>query len=122
VGDIKHDWTDEICGYKTTDSFCENCHRAGGYVPFPCIPDFTDSLDACFKWLVPKIQSEYEISIVTDDSFRNRGTTRITLTHVTKGSHGVDKFYPLEYLGMDNNPALALCLAIEKVIDGLSVY
>ena len=64
------------------------------------IPDFPESLDACFKWLVPKL---YTLQITT---LENRGTTAEAQLNNKWG------------VGGNEAPALALCLAIEKLIDG----
>ena len=115
VGDIKHDWTDEVCGYKTTECFCENCHRAEDYTPFPCVPDFTDSLDACFKWLVSKLGN---VLIEMDKT----GTA-----HPGHFEVWVEQFVGNEFNSRHSggaraeNPALALCLAIEQLIDSCGV-
>jgi hypothetical protein len=100
IGNISHDWTDEVCGYKTTECFCKNCHRAEDYTPFPCIPDFTDSLDACFQWLVPKA-----IKFIQDKNVWNYQQSRRLLFDCW-----------LSLLNEDDY-ALALCLAIEKLIE-----
>ncbi len=60
--------------------------------------DFTDSLDACFQWLVPKLIS-YRL-----DNLSGEHTVIIGMKSVIAISTG-------------ETPALALCLAIEKVID-----
>lgn len=62
-------------------------------------PYFTDSLDACFKWLVPKLES-YELKL-------------------NYKKHCAWVKLPTKYteFGMAETPALALCLAIEKLID-----
>jgi len=71
--------------------------------------DFTDSFDACLKWLVPKLQDKgYQIDIVC---FEHKG-------------FAVSPFYVLDDQTRplidvrDDSLALALCLAIEKLIDG----
>jgi len=69
------------------------------------LPDFTKSLDACFKWLVPRASEDgYEIAISTE---------------------GKDYYGELFSQGQGDHfqakaeiPSLALCLAIEKLIDG----
>lgn len=68
-------------------------------------PNFTQSLDACFKWLAPKLFDEGYAIIVTQDLARACAYVR-----------------PLEFGrqfdATDNhNPALAFCLATEKLID-----
>jgi len=70
--------------------------KEGRYIQ---LPDFTQSLDACFKWLVPK--AEQKSKIVLYDWLVLRNTVK------------------------DN--ALALCLAVEKLIkvkeeDTVDVY
>ena len=69
-------------------------------------PNFTQSLDACFKWLVPKLQLDgWLVSL--------RG-------HEFKGYDVLLEFVPrdLDLIRIDNNnPALTLCLAVEKLID-----
>lgn len=76
-----------------------------GYAPFwkdpnykniDNAPDFTESLDACFKWLVPKYIS-------------------ILMESVSEQTAYEMLFYKWLQEGFD---ALALCLAIEKLIDG----
>ena len=58
-------------------------------------PNFTQSLDACFKWLVPEAHNK-----LGDIKFYN------LMAHWIR-----DTIYGKE-------PALILCLAIEKLIDG----
>ena len=69
-------------------------------------PKFTRSLDQCFKWLVPKVIGNAEFSvIVTQDLAQCSGYVRPLQ-------------FGRQYDAVDNsNPALALCLAIEKLID-----
>lgn len=64
------------------------------------IEPFTDSLDACFKWLVPKL-----------DYF--------CLTTEDKGGFYADVSIGEEYAEYfkAETPALAICLAIEELID-----
>lgn len=70
------------------------------------LPLFYRSLDACFKWLVPKIikSADYSI-IITQNLARCIGYVR-----PMQGGR--------QYDATDNrSPALALCLAIERLID-----
>lgn len=60
-------------------------------------PDFTHSLDACFKWLVPKAREE-----LTQD--------RLYLVLYNWISS-------IGYFDGDSESALALCKTIEKLID-----
>lgn len=68
---------------------------------------FTTSLDACFKWLVPHIG----YAIVTFDTTATDGNCVVLL----------EDFYlaqPIrKYEGEAETPALALCKAIENLID-----
>jgi len=76
-----------------------------GYIP-EHTPNFPDSLDACVKWLVPRLtgwtlakhrdEAEYKASVLIGDPVR-------------------DKISPAAYA---ETPSLALCLAIEKLIEG----
>jgi len=78
--------------------------EVGTYYHHETISDlFTQSLDACFKWLVPKL-SWFQLNNW------NKKKEYIAFVGVEEGKtfDGKDK----------NNPALALCLAIEKLIRG----
>uniref|UniRef100_A0A6H1ZRF0 Phage ABA sandwich domain-containing protein n=1 Tax=viral metagenome TaxID=1070528 RepID=A0A6H1ZRF0_9ZZZZ len=72
------------------------------------IPVFTDSLDACFKWLVPKVEDP-SISVYKP---------------VLGGNYWVcvlgEKGCIDNVNASGETPALALCLAIEKLIDSQS--
>jgi len=68
--------------------------------------NFTQSLDACFKWLVPKVIRDAEYSVIITQNL----------------AQSIGYIRPLQsgkqYDAVDNHsPALALCLAIEKLID-----
>jgi len=69
---------------------------------------FTDSLDACFKWLVPKLNS-----LVL--SYRGYDKKYGAVVSIEPGT--------LEFTFVSNlteSPSLSLCLAIEKLIDSKS--
>lgn len=69
----------------------------------PCdLPNFVGSLDACFKWLVPKLPPPDILF------YRKFGKWEASL-----------EFYqdPWESIESAETPAHALCLAIEKLID-----
>ena len=57
--------------------------------------DFTQSLDACFKWLYPQLRKE--LGFLDLEAFMKRWVNSFTWR--------------------DDKPALSLCLAIEKLID-----
>ena len=68
--------------------------------------DFIDSLDACFKWLVPKLQDK---GIVVDlIAYEHKGYGCVISSVVDDKNIAIIR---------NDNPALALCLAIEKLID-----
>lgn len=58
--------------------------------------DFTTDLSLCFKWLVPKL-TDAQRARLPGEFFHDGSFT---------------------FNGFWDNPALALCLAIEKLIDG----
>lgn len=68
---------------------------------FGDIPDFTSDLNAIFKWLVPKLKGLAEIDISSPDE---NGRTMCKVIA-----------YENSY-GNGETPALALCLAIDKLI------
>ena len=77
------------------------------------MPDFTDpdfGVAYCFKWLVPKV--EYYFSYQFNETLLKDESKRWRCLLSNKG-FGKEKF---ESFGA--TPALALCLAIEKLIDG----
>lgn len=67
------------------------------------LPNFTNSLDACFKWLTKGFNGVWWYDF---DNGRHTWTFR------KKGS---------ETIGEAETPALALCLAIEKLIDSEAI-
>jgi len=71
-------------------------------------PNFTQSLDACFKWLVPKLKQEgLMITVNMLGSISEKWDCRLH-----KG------YFPNIAICLEEAeiPALALCLAIEKLI------
>ena len=76
------------------------------------LPNFIQSLDACIKWLVPKIEF-VEVVIFCDG---NRGNDKKGIGYYVQLRDKVEnmKGHSLEW---HEPPALALCLAIEKIID-----
>jgi len=74
-------------------------------IPKESLPNFTNSLDACFKWLVPKF---YRYWMTRTNNCKE---------HRFEFSWGdADGF--VFYYAEAETPALALCLAIEKLIEG----
>ena len=64
------------------------------------LPDFTQSLDACFKWLVPKAYPD-----------------SISFDYTAISFECEIKCFTKLYHGKGEREALALCKAIEKLID-----
>lgn len=64
------------------------------------LPRFTRSLDACFEWLVPKLD-----------------TVTIEKTPYYEGFLATAEIEERSWEVEDKTPALALCKAIEKLID-----
>jgi len=94
----------EWAGLKFTDASVPTIVKhPDGY--YSVCPNFTESLDACFKWLVPKIIKDGNYSII-----------------ITQDIAGCTAYVrPLQsgrqYDATDNrSPALALCRAVLKVI------
>ena len=83
----------------------------------PDEPPFAQSLDASFRWLVPKLQDRgHNIELY---SYEHKGYSATIYKEVfsQRGSDGYDPWLqPISQVKGDN-PALALCLAIEKLID-----
>jgi len=69
---------------------------------------FTRSLNACFKWLVPKLQSEYRVYSITFDNLPVHTETEIACI-----LHSADYETQIFY---GKTPALALCKAIEQLL------
>lgn len=68
-------------------------------------PNFTHSLGVCFKWLVPKLKC-----LVLEADLRGDGV------YLAKVWAYVGD-YELQATAWEKTPALAICRAIEKVID-----
>lgn len=81
--------------------------RPDGQYEGSCLPDFPHSLDACFKWLVPKLNEQaLRIRLINQPVGGN------TFFCAIGGKHLAHGWAEAETL------AIALCLAIEKLIDG----
>lgn len=80
--------------------------KVGEWYRWENIPILTGSLDACFKWLVPKLPNNLGISIGKDGD-RPYFYCRI------EGAY----FDSIRLVKTAETPALALCKAIEKLID-----
>lgn len=73
------------------------------------LPIFTESLDACDKWLIPKLTDNgVQVELWAYCNLR----PTCTLHHLDDDS---------EYQGEGDSLALAFCCAIEKLIDGKKI-
>lgn len=83
------------------------------------LPDFTQSLDACFKWLVPRLKELCSCNNGHSDNdlymdlrlCDGQGWTKSGWMCVVRCYRSIASVDGIE------SPALALCLAIEKLID-----
>lgn len=76
------------------------------------VPNFTSSLDACFRWLTPKI--EYVEVVIFCDKERGSGKQGLGYSAQLRDEADNIKGHSPEWY---ETPSLALCLAIEKLID-----
>lgn len=76
------------------------------------LPNFASSLDTCFKWLVPKLKPEVTKFVSITDAITGR-------YGLGWGCHLILEGWGETVAVVDKNfsPALALCKAIEKLID-----
>ena len=74
-------------------------------------PDLTNSLDACFKWIVPENCSV---------CFNHMKGNVVCLLTIPKGTGIYGSYVISSGKVSKGEDALALCLAIEKLIDGES--
>ena len=91
-----YSWYEDGAGYTMENVFVKD-----GEV----VADFTTSLDACFKYIVPKLEDLQNIYFTQ----RRNGEWEARLwfyTGIMQIGYGL------------NNPALAFCRAVEKLIDG----
>ena len=84
--------------------------------------DYVNDISVCFKWLVPKLQGlnkPYGVGIQIDcmggsqDWYCHLNSVR---TPIPKGKDILDRRFGV--YAVDKTPALALCRAILKLIDG----
>ena len=94
----------EWCGLKSPhiDDLGHAIYWKEGYEGGCPVPHFTRSLDACFKYIVPKLKLMY---LTIWDGFEAH--LAIRLPH---------ERYEV-YVGKAETPALAFCRPVEKMID-----
>ena len=105
---LKHDWTNEVHGYRINDCICARC----GISDWPpsnasslCLLRLT--LDNLFKYAVPKLM-EQGYTIMCESV--KEGISVLYEWCFTRGENeGI-------WQALDKDPALALAEAIEKVI------
>ena len=87
------------------------------------LPDFTSDLNACFRWLVPKLRE------IMDNLETLTSLEDITFNYEDKEVIAYISYWPItgnevadNYMatkeGKGDSEALALCLAIEQMMDG----
>jgi len=74
------------------------------------LPYFDESLDACFKWLVPKLTGFLYQYTITINNIRDGWACQLY-------GHTDNPYIPKRIDETGETPALALCKAIEKLID-----
>ncbi len=82
-----------------------------GYKGICYTANFTQSLDACFKWLVPKLENHWYQYCITLNNVRDGWACQLFRSEESP-------FVPKRIDEIAETPALALCKAIEKLIDG----
>ena len=79
------------------------------------LPDFPTSLDACFEYIVPKLN---RISIYTDKRIGPKNPDTMTYGgYKATVEVSINNVTQWQEIGEGETPALALCLAVEKLID-----
>jgi len=78
-------------------------------------PNFTGSLDLCFQWLVPKLRDFGLLEISFHYSFSTADDDELVLGFACR-LH-VEKYLLTLFCAYENTPSLALCKAIEQLMD-----
>ena len=113
-------WYDEPCSYRGCSGHC-GWRTPDGITIYPLgmvgLPKFTDSFDACLKWLAPKLFTwnlgkNWELQ--EDLTIKENGIkASVDLNPIDTDKWDLTKSSEV----IANDPAPALCLAIEKSID-----
>ena len=103
----------ELYGWDVIDESTFVHYPDGGSGLLEDMPSFTDSLDACFKWLVPKLGTTL-IGVDFIPPYRKQGEW---LCNVEFEKVYMGRFIIESYRAKGETSALALCRAIEKLID-----
>lgn len=78
------------------------------------LPDFTDSLDSCFEWLVAKLKKSFDVSLI---EFHYLEAIKVIECQLKGGRNLFTTPVWISDGSDDAEAATALCLAIEKLID-----
>jgi len=100
------------------DSSLKGSLKVGEWYRYENIPILTNSLDACFKWLVPKLEEYYAYVLLQDES----GGERYWVCEIYPDCLLSRKGYKALSVEEGETPALALCKAIEKLIDEETIH
>lgn len=87
-------------------------------------PNFTDSLDDCFKWIVSKLKDLGWMARVQYSPLRDNDTGKLLSDWTGYASVfyvEVGNSFRVTHWATSETPALALCLAIEKLIDSKEI-
>ena len=112
----------DLAGFKKANLHPLYWYPAGGAsLSEEELPDFPNSLDCCFKWLVPKLAERYNLDGVL--LFIRWTIQRESLLERSRIPGGWDaEIWFRDRQNIEGiwaaTPALALCKAIEKLIDG----
>lgn len=94
---------------ETNERVTFNLVQVGFYAGFP---PFTESLDACVKWLVPEANRKFGVIRIEFAYFWEK-----TGCNITTDKQDITAQCNLDELGGKPKEAIALCLAFEKLID-----
>jgi len=110
------------CGAVDDDNSCRSWYTPNGELATRFLYediDFTHDLNACFKWLVPEITRKTPAQMLAlrlSVSVDYNDTDKLNYVYILRQSRGL---FADEYLssGEADTPTLALCKAIERLID-----
>lgn len=98
----------EWAGFTQGGKYGWNYPDGSGWTRF--LPYFDESLDACFKWLIPKVMKEGYGYVLSDSCGKEPHICTFYCGYKEREERQIAS-------GSGATPALAFCLAIEKLID-----
>jgi len=113
---IDRQFTQEAEDYILSQDPSLKCSmKVGEWYRWENIPILTNSLDACFKWLVPKLHA-YVLQSFSTGHHLHHASVALPYTNI----QDIQTFQA--NVERTENPALALCKAIEKLIDEEAIH